>query len=288
MAIEYHAGLVLEGGGMRGLYTAGVLDYFLDHDIHLSHCYGVSAGAVNATNYISKQRGRALRTTVDYIRDKQYCSLKNLITTKNIFGTDFLYNRIPNEFDPFDYETFKNSENSMSVVVSNVVTGKPFYKKISDLRIEMNWLRASCSLPFLAEIVEIEEEKYLDGGLTDSIPLQKAMEDGYQKNIVILTRPLGYQKEEAKLSALLGSLCYRTYPLLLNESKLRHIKYNQQIAFVKEQERLGNAFVFRPKNLFKMNRLEKDPNKLRKLYEQGYKDAEDKMLELAQFLMTTI
>lgn len=288
MSILYHAGLILEGGGMRGLYTAGVLDYFLDHDIELAHCYGVSAGAVNATNYVSKQRGRSKRTTIDYIRDKRYCSMKNLVTTKNIFGTDFLYNRIPNELDPFDYESFKHSGSSMSAVVSNVRTGVSHYKEIKDLRKEMEWLRASCSLPFLSEMVEIEGEIYLDGGLSDSIPLKKAIQDGYQKNIVILTRQDGYQKKKETLSGAAGTLWYRKYPKLLRESKSRHIKYNQQLAYVKEQERLGNVFVFRPSNLFNINRLEKDTAKLMALYEQGYQDASKKAKELMCFLTTTM
>lgn len=286
MSMHYDAGLILEGGGMRGLYTAGVLDYFLDHDIQLAHCYGVSAGAVNATNYVAKQRGRSKRTTINYIRDKRYCSMKNLLTTRNIFGTDFLYNRIPNELDPFDYESFKRSGSSMSAVVSNVRTGKSYYREIRDLRKDMNWLRASCSLPFLSETVEIEGEQYLDGGLSDSIPLAKAMEDGYQKNIVVLTRQEGYQKKKETISGMLGSLVYRKYPNLLNESKMRHMKYNQQLAFVEEQERLGNVFVFRPSNLFQINRLEKDPSKLSALYEQGYKDARRQAKELLCFLNT--
>lgn len=282
--MSYHAGLILEGGGMRGVYTAGVLDYFLDQGIDLAHCYGVSAGAVNATNYLSKQRGRTFRTTVEYINDKRYCSVRNLLTTKNLFGTDFLYHRISNELDPFDYDAFKRSSGAMSLVVSNVNTGEPFYKQIKDLKEEMTWLRASCSLPFLAEIVKIEGECYLDGGLSDSIPLKKAITDGFTKNIVILTREAGYQKKEERVSAAIGSMCYRKYPKMVKESKLRPVKYNQQLAFVEEQEKLGNAFVFRPSNLFQIGRLEKDTTKLRQLYQQGYEDAKEQSDKLAHFL----
>lgn len=286
--MEYNVGLILEGGAMRCVYTAGILDYFLDNDIHLLHCYGVSAGAVSATNYISRQRGRTLRTTIDYVNDRRYCSVRNLITTGNLFGTDFLYNRIPNELDVFDYDTFKENNGKMTAVVSDVVSGKPFYKELSDLREDMQWLRASCSLPFLAQIVELDNGRYLDGGLCDSIPLQKAIHDGHQRNVVILTRPDGYQKKQGKVSPLLGSVCYYKYPKLLKESKNRHLMYNQQLKLIEEQEKLGNVFVFRPKNLFQINRMEKDTMKLKELYHQGYQDAKDQNQKLINFLSDDI
>lgn len=282
--MEFNVGLVLEGGAMRCMYTAGILDYFLDNNIDLLHCYGVSAGAVSATNYLSKQRGRTFRTTIDYINDKRYCSIRNLITTGNLFSTDFLYNQIPNQLDPFDYDTFKNNNVRMTAVVSDVVSGKPFYKEFTDLREDMEWLRASCSLPFLAQIVELTGQRYLDGGLCDSIPLERAMNDGYHKNIVILTRPDGYQKKKGKLSSLLGSLFYYKYPQLLKESKNRHSMYNQQLKLIKEQEVLGNVFVFRPNNSHQIDRLEKNTDKLNALYKQGYQDAKNQVDKIYHFL----
>lgn len=282
----FEAGLILEGGGMRGVYTAGVLDFFMDKGIWLSHCYDVSAGAVNATNYLSRQRGRTFRITADYINDKRYCSVQNLITTGDLFGSDFLYNRIPNEFDPFDYTTFEKSESRMTAVVTNVNTGEPEYKLLTDLRVEMQWLRASCSLPLLSKIVKLDDGHYLDGGISNSIPLLKSMQDGNQKNIVILTRHNGYQKQPEGMTALLGSLLYRKYPQTLAAGKQRHLMYNRQLELVADQERLGNAFVICPKTPVEIGRAEKNKKKLTDLYYQGYADAKEKLEQIMVFLNT--
>lgn len=280
------AGLILEGGGMRGVYTAGALDCFMDHDIWLSHTYGVSAGAVNATNYLSKQRGRTFRITANYINDKRYCSVKNLLTTGDLFGVDFLYHRIPNELDPFDYDVFEKSHGPMTAVVTNVDTGQPEYKVLTDLRRQMQWLRASCSLPLFSQIVELDGRRYLDGGISDSIPLAKAIADGHTKNIVILTRHHGYQKQPETMTAWLGSLFYQKYPQTLEAGRRRHLMYNSQLALVEEQERLGNAVVLRPKEPVTIGRTEKDRKKLTAFYEQGYADAEEKLEEIRRFLDT--
>lgn len=280
----FEAGLILEGGGMRCVYTAGVLDFFMDAHIRLSHCYGVSAGAVNATNYLSRQRGRTLRITADYINDKRYCSAHNLLTTGDLFGADFLYNRIPNELDPFDYKTFEKSDIRMTAVVTNVDTGQPEYRAITELRHEMQWLRASCSLPLLAKIVELDGGRYLDGGISDSIPLEKSMRDGNRKNIVILTRHRGYQKQPQGVTAWLGSLLYHKYPQTLAAGKRRHLMYNRQLELVAEQERLGNALVICPKAPVEIGRAEKDTKKLTALYNQGYSDAKEKLEQIMDFL----
>lgn len=280
----FEAALILEGGGMRGVYTAGVLDFFMDAGIWLSHCYGVSAGAVNATNYLSRQRGRTFRISAGYINDKRYCSLHNLLTTGDLFGADFLYNRIPNELEPFDYKVFEKSDSSMTAVVTNVDTGKAEYKLLTDLRREMQWLRASCSLPLLAKIVELEGGHYLDGGISDSIPLEKSIEDGNSKNIVILTQHDGYQKQPEGVAALVGSLLYKKYPQTLEAGKQRHLMYNHQLELVKMQERLGNAIVICPKTPVEIGRAEKDTKKLTALYEQGYSNGKEKLDQIMDFL----
>lgn len=280
----FNTGLILEGGGMRGVYTAGVLDFLMDSGIWLSHCYGVSAGAVNATNYLSKQRGRTFRIIANYINDKRYCSGNNLLTTGDMFGADFLYNRIPNELDPFDYNAFEKSESHMSAVVTNVDTGKPEYKPLTDLRREMQWLRASCSLPLVSKIVELDGGRYLDGGISDSIPLLKSMRDGNRKNIVILTQHNGYRKQPAGMSALVGSLLYKKYPQTLKAGKERHLMYNRQLDLVVEQKRLGNALVICPKAPVNIGRTEKDTQKLTAFYEQGYTDAKDMQAQIMKFL----
>lgn len=283
----YDAGLILEGGGMRCVYTAGVLDYFMDHDIWIANCYGVSAGALNATNYKSKQRGRTFRVTANYINDKRYCSLKNLITTGNLFGTDFVYSHIPNNLDIFDYNTFQKSNIRMHAVVTNVDKGIPEYKALTDLKQEMVWLRASCSLPMLANIVEIDQGRYLDGGISDSIPLEKSINDGNQKNIVILTRHDGYQKKPERISSIVGKLFYRKFPRTLQAGKDRHLVYNQQLKHIKEQERIGKVLVICPQNEVTIGRTEKDTKKLTALYEQGYADAKEKLEQIQEFLRDT-
>lgn len=280
----FDAGLILEGGGMRGVYTAGVLDFFLEQNIEISHCYGVSAGAINAINYLSKQKQRTFRTTVSYIKDKRYCSIRNLLTTGDLFGSDFLYNRIPNELDPFDYEQFKKSTGRLTAVVSNVNNGQAEYKIIKDLRTQMQWLRASSSLPLVSRMVEINNGKYLDGGITDSIPLKRSMEDGNQKNIVILTRHKGYQKKADTISSLLGTLFYFRYPRILAAGKQRHSVYNKQLELAAQQERIGNAYIIQPQKPIKIKRTEKDTRKLKALYEQGYMDAKKHIDEIHTFL----
>lgn len=280
----FESGLILEGGGMRGLYTAGVLDFFMDVGIWLSHCYAVSAGAVNATNYLSRQRGRTFRISAGYINDKRYCSVHNLLTTGDLFGVDFLYNRIPNEIDPFDYNAFEKNESAMTAVVTNVHTGEAEYRTITDLRREMKWLRASCSLPLFAKVVELDGGYYLDGGITDSIPLEKSIRDGNRKNIVILTQHKGYQKKPEGISALIGSLLYQKYPKTLAAGKQRHLMYNRQLELVEEQERLGNALVIRPKAPVEIGRAEKDTKKLTTIYGQGYADARERLDEIMEFL----
>lgn len=280
----YDIGLILEGGGMRGVYTAGVLDYFMDEGIWLAHCYGVSAGAVNATNYLSRQRGRTYRVTADYINDKRYCSVRNLITTGDLFGADFLYHQLPEKLDLFDYETFRTSQSNMFAVVSNVETGQSEYKELKDLKQDIQWLRASCSLPLISRFVNLDGNKYLDGGLSDSIPLEKSMNDGNMKNIVILTQHDGYQKQPEGSTATLNKLIYSKYPNLLHVGQTRHSKYNLQLSLVETQKYLGNALVIRPKKPVTIGRIEKDTKKLKELYEQGYADAKEHAEEIRAFL----
>ncbi len=280
----YNIGLVLEGGGMRCEYTAGILDFLLENNIELKGCYGVSAGAVSGVNYIAKQKGRTLRITRDYIHDKRYCSLSNLLTTGNLFGVDMLYDKIPNELDPFDYESFLKSESSLTAVLTDTATGRPYYKTISDVRQHMLYLRASCTLPLVSRMVEIDGKSYLDGGITDSIPLAKSIEDGYTKNIVILTRHDKYQKKRELLSSLIGRFMYAKYPQLLKATLERHNLYNRQLELVREQEMTGNALVFRPKQPVTIKRAEKDKGKLTALYEQGYADANERLDEVKLFI----
>ena len=202
--------LILEGGGMRGLYTAGVLDKMLDDDLKFDCIYGVSAGAVFGVNYPSKQKGRVLRYNKNYVNDKRYMGLSSWLKTGNFINKQFAYYDVPFLLDPFDEETYSKSKTDFIAVLTNIETGAPEYKKIINCSVQIEELRASSSLPFVSKPVEINEKKYLDGGLSDSIPIKKALEDGYDKIIVVLTRPEGYRKK--KSNELLPKIFYHKYP----------------------------------------------------------------------------
>ena len=192
----YEAGLVLEGGGMRGLYTAGVLDFFIEKKLAFSSCYGVSAGACHLASYMSGQRGRAYRISVDYLDDKNYCSAYSLLKTGDLFNVDMCYNQIPNELDPFDYEAAEKYPGRGVVVVTDIKSGQAKYVELKNMRRDLVAIRASASLPLVSRNVEINGKMYLDGGMSDSIPIRKSLRDGNLKNIVVLTRPDGYRKKQ--------------------------------------------------------------------------------------------
>ncbi len=276
-------GLILEGGGMRGVYTAGVLDFFLDKNIFFDTCYGVSAGACHCCSYLSKQRKRAFETNVNYLKDKNYCSFYSLVKTGDLFGVDLMYNQIPNKLHPYDFEAFDNNPSVFKVVVTNCKTGKAEYITIKDLHEDIIAVRASSSLPLLARIVEIKGEKYLDGGIADSIPLGKAIEDGSSKNVIILTQHPGYRKDPNKMLPLI-KIKYKAYPKLIETIEKRHINYNESLDLIEEEVKAGRAFVIQPKKPVKLGRIEKDKEKLTALYEEGYRCAEESYDSLMAFL----
>lgn len=276
-------GLILEGGGMRGAYTAGVLDFFMDKDLEFDSCYGVSAGSVNACSYISKQRGRAFQIDVDYLDDKEYASAYNLLTTGNFFGTDMCYNRIPNELNPYDYEVFNQYKGDFYAVVTNCITGQAEYLKVTDLKEQIDYIRASCSLPLMAEMVYVNGIPYLDGGIADSIPVRRSVRDGNRKNVIVLTRDISYRKKPNELQSII-SLKYKKYPNLVKAMSNRHKVYNMTLDYIKKQEEKGNILVIRPSSAVKIGRVEKDKRKITELYKQGYKDASKKYEEIVSFI----
>jgi len=279
----YSAGLIFEGGGMRGAYTAGVIDAFLDHDLEFSRCYGVSVGACNAASFIAKQHGRAYRVTTDYIGDKRYCSLRNLLTTGNLFGPDMLYHIIPEELDPYDYETFSRYPGKLYVVATNCETGEAEYFHLKNMREEVEMLQASSSLPLLAKIVRIDGKEYLDGGVVDSIPVQRSIDDGNAKNVIVLTQDITYRKEPMKIVPLL-KIFYRNYPNLVRQLATRHVRYNQTLDLLAEEESTGRAFVLRPKKPVNIGRVETNKTKLASLYDDGYRETMERMDDLIAFL----
>ena len=275
-------GLVLEGGAMRGLYTAGVLDAFMDYDIKVDGIMGVSAGALFGVNYPSKQRGRTLRYNKKYVNDKRYMGLGSLIKTGNIINKEFAYYEIPFKLDKFDEEVFEKSGIDFYAVVTNVETGKAEYPLIKNCEKEIEMLRASSCMPIVSKIVEIGKKKYLDGGIADSVPYEKMMELGYDKIIVVLTRDIEYRKK--KTNQLIPKLFYKRYPKLVETINNRYKDYNESIDKLIELEKDKKVFVIRPSVNLHVKRIEKDVNKLQAIYDLGIKDVKKNIKKINTYL----
>ena len=281
----YQAGLVLEGGGMKGIYTAGVLDFFLDKEIAFSSCYGVSAGACNMCSYLSGQRKRAYRINVDYLEQKAYCSVQSLLKTGDLFGADMCYGLIPDYLDPYDYEAFSKYEGKAYAVVTNIKTGKAEYLLLEDMHKDTIAVRASASMPLVSRNVKIGNELYLDGGIADSIPIRRSIKDGNQKNVIVMTKEEGYNRQPVSSAELaLIRARYVRYPKIYELMRERHIAYNSTVEYIEEQKEQGKVFVIRPKHKSDVGRVEKDKDKLTALYQEGYEDAASCYLELLEYL----
>ena len=276
-------GLVLEGGGMRGIFTAGVLDFFLDKNITFNNCIGVSAGACHACSFLSGQRGRALHVCIDYLQDKRYCSMYSLITTGDLFGVDFVYHEIPEKLYKIDNDFFKQNPCSFQAAITNCETGKAEYPYIKDMKNDVDIVRASSSLPLVSRIVMLNGKPYLDGGIADAIPLRQSILEGYAKNVVVLTQPRDYQKSALKFAGVIEKK-YKKYPKLVEVIKNRHNIYNQTLTYIAEEEKKGNAFVIAPATPLGLGRIEKDKNKLTEAYEKGYKEAQNAYQALKEFM----
>ena len=279
----YQAGLVLEGGGMKGLYTAGVLDFFLDKGIVFSSVYGVSAGACNMCSYLSGQRGRALAVNIDYLDRRDYCGLESLLRTGDLFNVEMCYHRIPEELNPYDYEAFDRYIGRAFSVATNIVTGKPEYFRIRDMKKDIDKIRASASLPLVSRNVKIDGGLYLDGGISDAIPLQRSILDGNCRNVVVMTKEVGFVRKPSTQLGLIRAR-YVKYPKVYELMKERHINYNGQLDFIQKQQKNGQAFVIRPQKPSDVGRVEKDVKKLKNLYRQGYNEAAACYDELLEYL----
>ena len=272
MVIFMKIGLLLEGGAMRGLYTAGVLDVFMKNNIKIDGIVGVSAGALFGMNYKSKQIGRVLRYNKKYAGNRNYMGFYSFLTTGNIMNEDFCFKRIVNELDPIDYETFKKTNVEFYAVVTNIETGKAEYIKLDDLKDRNNLeiLRASGSMPFVSKPVIVNNKKYLDGGIADSIPIDKIMSMGFDRVLVVLTRPISYRKK--KTNQTFPKIYYRKYPKFAETINNRYKKYSEELEKISELEKEGKIFVIRPSKLVKIKRIEKDSNKLQEMYDLGKND----------------
>ena len=278
-----NAALVLEGGGMRGLYTVGVTDCLLEHGILIKDVYGVSAGACQGCNYLAGQVRRGERVWTGYLDDKRYCSVYSLIHTGDLFGADMCYNIIPNQLDPYDYEAYRRNVGTFTIVVTNCLTGQAEYFTPKDLAGSMEIVRASASLPLVSNMVMIDGTPYLDGGVADAIPLAKSISDGHEKNILVLTRQPGYRKEPDG-AVKLYELKYRRYPALIEALKTRHERYNAALDLIEAEEKAGRALVIRPATKPDVGRVEKDAAKLHALRDEGYRQTEKMIEEIRDFL----
>lgn len=275
-------GLVLEGGGLRGLYTAGVLDQLLDMPVGIAGIVSVSSGALFGVNFISRQKGRVLRYNGTYLNDKRYMGWQSWITTGNMVNKQFAYYDVPFMLDPFDNDVFKQAKIPFYAVVTNMETGEAEYRRIDDVYEQMEELRASSALPFFSRNVWLDGKPYLDGGIADSIPVEFAQTLGFDKLIVVLTRPRGYKKEK-EISKWL-SLVYARYPKFKELLLTRSFRYNKQIQKIDELERQGKVFVIAPSRKIEIGRLEKSVQKLHSTYDLGVNDMNSRAVALSDFL----
>lgn len=279
--------MVLEGGGMRGIFTAGVLDVLMENNIDVDCIIGVSAGALFGANYFSKQKGRALRYNKKYLGDKRYISTRSLILTGNLVNKDFAYYKITKELEPFDNETFIKAKKDYYATTTNIETGKPEYLKITDVYNQLEELRATSAMPFASKIIKINNKQYLDGGISDSIPIEKCKSLGYQKIIVILTQPLNYKKYPiTKKQLSLVKLKYHRYPNLINTIENRYINYNNTIDKIIDMENKKEIFVIRPSQKINIPITSGNKNKIQEVYDMGITEGNKVISKLKQYLKT--
>jgi predicted patatin/cPLA2 family phospholipase len=277
-----NSGLVLEGGGMRGVYTAGILEYFMEKDLYFPYVIGVSAGACMAASYLSRQPGRNKKVNIDFVGDPRYLSYRNYWKKRQLFDMDFLFDEIPNKLVPYDYETFRERTEQFVVVTTDCITGEPVYYNMNEHGENMlQLIRASSSLPFVAPSVEYQERILLDGGIIDPIPIKKAQKDGFEKNVVILTKPLGYKKKASRFSSLFK---YKQYPRISERLQTRYQLYNDTLEFLQKEKERGSVFVFQPSQTLPVGRTERNRQRLISLYELGYEDAKRNNKDLQTFL----
>ena len=276
---------VLEGGALRGLYTCGILDYLFDKKVEIDCIIGVSAGALFGVNYFSKQKGRGFRYNIKYCNDKRYMSLRSLILTGNIVNKKFAYYKVTKELDPFDEEEFEKNNKDFYAVATNVETGEAEYLKIEKPISQLEELRATSAMPLLSRIIKVNGKKYLDGAVSDSIPVKKAIQMGYDRVVVVTTQPLGYIKKElTEKEVKKYERRYKKYPNFIKTSLNRAKEYNKTLDYMEKLESKKKIFVIRPSRNIDINPLKKTSNDLEVVYKLGLKDAKDNFKDLSEFL----
>jgi len=276
-------GLVLEGGAMRGLWTAGITDVMMEHNVWPDGLIGVSAGAAFGCNYKSRQTGRAIRYNMRFAKDSRYSGLRSLLTSGDYFNAEFDYHVVPKKYDIFDEKTFVENPMEFIVVCTDVETGEAVYKPLSDASEDTyDWIRASASMPVVSKIVELEGRKLLDGGVADSIPLEYFEGLGYSRNVVILTQPQGYRKERSKLMPVIR-LSLRKHPQMVKAMNERHIMYNNELDYIDKAEREGRCLVIRPQEKIPIGHISHDPNEMKYVYELGRQTGRDYIERIKDF-----
>ena len=277
-------GLVLEGGGMRGLFTAGVMDVMMEQGIRFDGIVGVSAGATFGCNYKSHQAGRVLRYNIRFKDDPRYMGLRSLLCTGDLVGAEFSYHTMPRELDVFDTKAFHSDPTEFHVVCTDALTGEPVYHRIDQVDDEaFDWIRASASMPLVSRPVPLDGRLLLDGGISDSIPLRYFQGQGFDRNIVILTQPKGFYKKRTKLMPLFH-LFMRRYPAIVRAMSRRHLMYNDELAYLEEQEKQGTILLIYPQDTLPIGRTEQDETKMRRVYAMGRQAAETMLPRIEQFL----
>ena len=281
--MKKNKGLVLEGGGFRGMYTCGVIDVFMENHIDFDQVVGVSAGAAFGCNIKSRQIGRALRYNKRFCRDPRYSGLKSFIKTGDLYNKEFAYGIVPTILDPFDTKTFKENPIRFTLVCTDIHTGKPIYHEIENGdATDIEWIRASASIPIVSKPVKLDGYELLDGGVSDSIPVDWMLERS-SKTVVVLTRDKSYRKKPMKYINLLKK-AFKEYPKLQKALENRHIVYNETLDRIEQLEREGRIFVIRPSKPIECTMIEKDPNHLQEIYDIGRKDALNYLNDLKEYL----
>ena len=277
-------GLILEGGAMRGLFTAGIIDVMMEHDVWPDGLVGVSAGAAFGCNYKSRQPGRAIRYNKRFARDSRYSGLRSLLTTGDYFNAAFGYHVIPRQYDVFDNAAFSQNPMEFVAVCTDVETGQPIYKRLTEATdTTYDYIRASASMPLCSKVVCLEGHKLLDGGVSDSIPLEWAEHNGYERNVVILTQPLGYRKTLTRLMPLMR-IGLRRYPRMIEAMDSRYLMYNRQLDYVGQAEREGRCLVIRPDAKLPIGHVCHNPEQMERVYQIGREIGERKMNEIKRYL----
>ena len=262
-------GLILEGGAMRGLFTAGIIDVFMENGIEFDAAIGVSAGAAFGCNYKSRQIGRVIRYNKRFAKDPRFCSFRSLLKTGDLFGAEFCYHTIPDKLDLFDTQAYLDNPMDFYVVVTDVETGKAVYINSDEAGTDaLECFRASASMPLVSKPVEIKGKKYLDGGIADSVPIQYFESIGFEKNVIILTQPKDYSKKPS-VAAKIMKYALKEYPNVVKTMENRHIEYNETLAYIEEREKAGAVYVIRPHAPLEIGRVEHNPDNMQKVYDIG-------------------